>query len=145
MVALASDHAGYEYKERTKDVLRELGMAFEDVGPADATSTDYPDWGRKAAAAVSAGRCAFGILICGSGIGMSIVANKHKGVRAALCTSVEHAHLARQHNNANVLTIGERMTQWDVASQIIRAFLTTEFEGGRHQRRIDKIHSLTGL
>jgi len=144
MVALASDHAGFVYKERTKELLGEMGVQFEDLGPADASSTDYPDWAHKAARAVSDGRCEYGILICGTGIGMSIVANKHKGVRAALCTTTTHAKLARRHNNANVLTLGERTTGWEIASETIRTFLTTEFEGGRHQRRVDKIHSLTG-
>jgi len=145
MIALASDHAGYEYKEKLKKLLDEMKLPYRDFGAQSKDSTDYPDWGHKAAQAVSTGECDRGILICGTGIGMSIVANKHKGVRAALCSSATAARLARQHNDANVLTVGERVMGWECVVDVVKTFLTTTFEGGRHGRRVDKIHSLTGL
>lgn len=144
-IALASDHAGFAYKERIKKLLDELKFSYRDFGTASSESTDYPDWAHQASQAVSTGECEWGILVCGTGIGMSIVANKHKGVRAAVCESVTAARLARQHNNANVLTIGERITGWEAAADIIRTFLSTPFEGGRHARRVEKIHTLTDL
>ena len=143
MIALASDHAGFAYKERVKTTLAEMGLPFTDFGAHSNESSDYPDFGHAAATAVSKGECERGIFICGTGIGMSIVANKHKGVRAAACESVEAAELSRRHNNANVLCIGERLTTWEEAQAIVRAFLKNEFEGGRHERRVGKIHSLT--
>ena len=145
MIALGSDHAGYEYKEKIKKLLDELGLPYEDYGTSSSESTDYPDFAHKVSEAVSSHRSDRAILVCGTGIGMSIVANKHEGVRAAVCESVESARLARQHNDANVLTLGARITQWETATQIIRIFLSTGFEGGRHQRRIEKIHTLTKL
>lgn len=144
-IALASDHAGFAYKERIKKLLDELKFSYHDFGTTSSESTDYPDWAHQASQAVSAGECGWGILVCGTGIGMSIVANKHKGVRAAVCESVTAARLARLHNNANVLTIGERITGWEAAADIIRTFLSTPFEGGRHERRVEKIHTLTNL
>ncbi len=144
-IALASDHAGFAYKERIKQLLDELKFSYHDFGTASTESTDYPDWAHRASQAVSTGECEWGIFVCGTGIGMSIVANKHKGVRAAVCESVTAARLARQHNNANVLTIGERITGWESAADIIRTFLSTPFEGGRHARRVEKIHTLTNL
>jgi ribose 5-phosphate isomerase B len=145
MIAVASDHAGFEYKERVKKLLDELNLPYNDFGTASEESTDYPDWAHRASTAVSEGTCERGILVCGTGIGMSIVANKHKGIRAAVCESVTAARLARQHNDANVLTIGARITGWDSAADIIRTFLSTPFEGERHQRRVEKIHSITKL
>jgi ribose 5-phosphate isomerase B len=144
MIALASDHAGFEYKERIKKLLEEMGLKYEDFGTHSRDSTDYPDWGHRAAEAVSSGKCEKGILVCGSGIGMSIVANKHTAVRAAVCESVTAARLSRQHNNANVLALGERITGWESSVDIIKVFLSTPFEGGRHGRRVEKIHTLTG-
>ena len=143
MIALASDHAGFSYKEKIKTILDELQLPFADFGTNSNESTDYPDYGHAAALAVSKGECDRGILICGTGIGMSIVANKHVGVRAAACETIEAAELARKHNDANVLCIGERLTTWDEAQAIVRIFLKTDFEGGRHERRVAKIHSLT--
>lgn len=143
MIALASDHAGFPYKERLKTLLDELRLPYKDFGTETAESTDYPDWAHKAAGAVESGECDRGILVCGTGIGMAIVANKHKGVRAAVCESVTAARLSRLHNNANVLTIGERITGWEAATDIVKTFLSTPFEGGRHERRVNKIHSLT--
>ena len=145
MIALASDHAGYDYKERIKTLLDELKQPYRDFGTGSKDSTDYPDWAHHASASVSSGECERGILVCGTGIGMSIVANKHKGVRAAVCESVTAARLSRQHNNANILTIGERITGWESAVDIIKTFLTAQYEGGRHERRIEKIHRLTNL
>ncbi len=146
IIAIGSDHAGFDYKERIKQLLTTMGHDVRDYGPADASSTDYPDWGHAVAAAVSAGEAKTGILICGTGIGMSIVANKHKGVRAAVCESSTAARLARQHNDANVLAIGERITGWELAVDIVQAFLMTPFDGGeRHRRRVGKIHTLTNL
>ena len=145
MIALASDHAGFDYKEKLKMLLDELHQPYRDFGPPTNEQTDYPDWGHKASEAVSAGTCDVGILVCGTGIGMAIVANKHKGVRAASCESVSAARLARQHNNANVLTIGERLTGWEAVVDIVKTFLSASFEGGRHAERVAKIHSLTKL
>ncbi|HLE33501.1 MAG TPA: ribose 5-phosphate isomerase B [Bacteroidota bacterium] len=143
MIALASDHAGFPYKERLKQLLDELKLPYKDFGTQSPESTDYPDWAHKASDAIAKGECDRGILVCGTGIGMSIVANKHKGIRAAVCESVTAARLARLHNDANVLTIGERIIGWESVVDIVKTFLTTSFEGGRHERRVKKIHSLT--
>ena len=145
MIAIASDHAGFHYKERLKALLEELKMPYRDFGTDSEQSTDYPDWAHAASEAITRGECDRGILICGTGIGMAIVANKHHGVRAAVCESVTAARLSRQHNDANVLTVGERITGWESVADIVRTFLTTSFEGGRHERRVGKIHSLTNL
>lgn len=144
MIAVASDHAGFDYKEKTKQLLDEIGLPYKDFGTSSKDSVDYPDYGHQAAEAISKGECDRGILICGSGIGMSIVANKSRGVRAAECVTPEMAEVARKHNNANVLTFGERFITWETATAIIKTFLSTPFEGGRHERRVEKIHSLTG-
>ncbi|MDE3057238.1 MAG: ribose 5-phosphate isomerase B [Bacteroidota bacterium] len=143
MIALASDHAGFAYKEKTKELLTQLQIPYKDFGAHSSEASDYPDFAHAAAVSVSHGECDRGIFICGTGVGMSIVANKHKGVRAAAVESVAAAELARKHNNANVLCFGERLLQWDAAEKIITAFLNTAFEGGRHERRVNKIHSLT--
>ncbi|MGA9363837.1 MAG: ribose 5-phosphate isomerase B [Bacteroidota bacterium] len=145
MIALASDHAGYQYKERIKQLLDSLHESHEDFGATSSEPSDYPDYAHAAAEAVSRGECDRGILVCGSGIGMDIVANKSKGVRAALCTSVEMARVSRSHNDANVLVLGERITDWPTVEQIVKTWLQTKFEGGRHDRRVKKIHSLTDL
>ncbi|MBI2620095.1 MAG: ribose 5-phosphate isomerase B [Ignavibacteriales bacterium] len=145
MIAIASDHAGFRYKEQVKRVLDELGLQYQDFGTDSEQSTDYPDWAHRASEAIVSGRCERGILICGTGIGMAIVANKHRGIRAAVCESVTAARLARLHNNANVLTVGERITGWESVADIVKTFLSTSFEGGRHERRVGKIHSLTEL
>jgi ribose 5-phosphate isomerase B len=143
MIALASDHAGFAYKERIKALLAEMHLPFVDFGARSTESTDYPDYAHAASLAISKGECDRGIFICGSGIGMSIVANKHKGVRAAACETVQAAELSRKHNDANVLCLGERLVVLEEALALVRTFLTTEFEGGRHKRRVGKIHSLT--
>ena len=145
MIAIGADHAGYEMKEKIKTLLKEMGLEFRDFGTMSTESTDYPDYAHAVAESVGAGKAEYGILVCGTGIGMSIVANKHNGVRAGNVESVEAAKLAREHNNANVLALGARLTSWESAREIVKIFLTTKFEGGRHQRRIDKIHSLTNL
>lgn len=145
MIAIGSDHAGYEYKEKIKKLLSSMNLSYEDMGTDSPDSTDYPDYGHKVAEAVSRGKAERGILVCGTGIGMSIVANKHKGVRAAAAQSLEAARLSRAHNDANILCIGARVTTWVDAQEIVKVFLGTGFEGGRHQRRVDRIHSLTDL
>lgn len=144
-IAIASDHAGFEYKEKLKKFLSDLGHEVIDFGCYDTTSNDYPDFIYPAAKAVGSGKCERGIFICGSGIGVSIVANKVKGVRAARCCSIEDAELSRLHNNSNVLTFGARLISWETAMEVVKTWLETEFEGGRHERRVEKIHKLTGL
>jgi ribose 5-phosphate isomerase B len=144
MIALASDHAGFQLKEKIKRLLDELHLEYEDFGPDVEKPCDYPDYAYSAAKSVGSGRCDRGILCCGSGIGVDMVANKVSGVRSALCTSVEMADLSRRHNDANVLSLGGRLTAWEMAERIIRVWLTTPFEGGRHKIRVDKIHSLSG-
>ncbi len=141
MIGLSSDHAGFEYKEKIKALLSEMNLPCRDYGPASSEPTDYPDWAYLLCSAIARGECEKGILVCGTGVGMSIAANKHKGIRAAACESATAARLARQHNDANVLAIGQRLIGWEVAADIVRAFLTSSFEGGRHQRRVEKIHA----
>ncbi len=138
-IALASDHAGFELKEAVKNFL--TGHDVTDFGTDNSDSMDYPDTGFPAAKAVASGECERGILICGSGIGMSIVANKVTGIRAALCQTVQFAVLSRKHNNANVLVLSGRFISRYLAKDIVEAWLTTDFEGGRHQKRLDKINS----
>ncbi len=138
-LAIGSDHAGFAYKERIKEVLSQLGWAFEDKGTFSIESTDYPDYAHPVASMVESGAAAAGILICGSGNGVCMTANKHQGVRAALCWTEELAALARQHNNANVLCMPERFVDFDTAQAMVTAFLTTDFEGGRHEKRAEKI------
>src|SRR5678815_5167122 len=138
-IALASDHAGYAEKERLKGLFTELGVEFDDLGPASEESVDYPDYARKVAEQVAQGRVEQGVLVCGSGTGMAITANKVPGVRAAVAWSEETARLARQHNDANVLAIGARTTPPDDIPKIVRAWFETEFLGGRHAARVEKI------
>ena len=138
-IALASDHAGYAQKERLKSVLDELGLDVEDLGAASEESVDYPDYARKVAELVAKGEAEQGVLVCGSGTGMAITANKVPGVRAAVAWSEETARLARQHNDANVLAIGARTTPPDEIPSIVRAWFTTTFDGGRHAERVEKI------
>jgi ribose 5-phosphate isomerase B len=144
-IAVAADHGGVQYKDRIAALLREEGHEVIDFGPGSSDSCDYPDYAHPAAEAVARGEAERGIIVCGSGIGVSIVANKSQGVRAANCTSAEMARLAREHNDANVLTIGERLVDWDTARQIVEAFLATPASSNdRHRRRVEKIHTLTG-
>ncbi|MEW6368252.1 MAG: ribose 5-phosphate isomerase B [Acidobacteriota bacterium] len=139
MIAIGSDHAGFSLKERIKQALKEQALDFVDLGCPDEQPSDYPDVGKEVARGVSEGRCDRGVLICGSGIGMSIVANRQRGVRAALCHDEETARMSRLHNDANILVIGSRLTSPDLALRILRVWLATGFEGGRHLRRINKI------
>ena len=141
-IAIGSDHAGYDGKERAKQVLGSLGVEILDKGTNGPESVDYPDFGAAVGRAVASGEAERGVLMCGSGIGISIAANKVPGVRAALCWNEETARLARRHNDANVLCIGARLVEPDVAARIIRAFFETDFEGGRHQQRVDKLAKL---
>jgi len=138
-IALASDHAGYAEKERLKALLTDLGVEFDDLGTGSEASVDYPDYARAVAEQVADGRVEQGLLVCGSGTGMAITANKVPGVRAAVAWSEEIARLARQHNDANVLAIGARTTPPDDIPKIVRAWFSTEFEGGRHAARVAKI------
>ena len=141
-VVIGCDHAAYEMKEKLKAYLTRRAVAVEDAGTYGTESVDYPDYAAKVARAVVGGNAQRGILVCGSGIGMQIAANKVTGARAALAWSEETARLARLHNDANIVAVGARTTEPETVDQIIRTFLSTEFEGGRHQRRLDKI---TGL
>jgi ribose 5-phosphate isomerase B len=143
-IALASDHAAFDLKENLMNWLKSLNYEVFDFGTFSAKSCDYPDFAYPAAEVVASGNADFGIILCGSGIGMSIVCNKVKGIRAANCLTPEMAELARQHNNANILNMGARLIDFETAKEITEAFLNTEFEGGRHSLRVDKIHSKTG-
>jgi len=136
---LGSDHAGYQLKEKIKEVLREKNIAFEDKGPFSEESVDYPDFGHKVAESVQNEESNFGIAICGSGNGINMTVNKYPKVRGALCWTKEICELARQHNNANVLSIPARFISENLALEIVEAFIKTDFEGGRHERRINKI------
>jgi len=138
-IALASDHAGYAEKERLKPLLLELGLEVDDLGTASEQSVDYPDYARKVADEVAQGRADQGVLVCGSGTGMAITANKVSGVRAAVAWSEETARLARQHNDANVMAIGARTTPPGQIPAIVRAWFGAVFEGGRHADRVKKI------
>ncbi len=138
-IAIGSDHAGFEYKEKIKALLTGLGHAVTDFGTHSNQPDDYPVFIRPTAEAVARGDCERGIVLGGSGNGEAIVANRVKGVRCALCWNVESARLGRQHNNANVISLGQRMITIETAFEIVRIWLATPFEGGRHQRRIDMI------
>lgn len=141
-ILIANDHAGFGGKEVIKPILDRLGIAYQDLGTHTEESVDYPDYAQQVAEAVAAGKADAGILVCGSGIGMQIAANKVPGIRAALAWNEETARLCRSHNDANVLAIGYRTTPPDIFEQIVHTFLTTNFEGGRHQVRVNKIAAL---
>ncbi|MGY6742565.1 MAG: ribose 5-phosphate isomerase B [Cecembia sp.] len=138
-IAIGGDHAGFEYKKQLVAKLEELGYEVKDFGPFSDASVDYPDYVHPLSAAVEEGVFDQGILICGSGNGVAITANKHQGIRAALCWNEDLAALARQHNNANVLAIPARFVGYELAEKMASTFLSTDFEGGRHQNRVDKI------
>ena len=138
-IAIGSDHAGFQYKERIKAFLTERGETVKDCGTDSEESTDYPPIMRQVALAVASGDCDRGIVLGGSGNGEAIVANRVKGVRCALCWSAETAQLAREHNNANMISMGQRLISLDTALDIVRTWLETPFEGGRHARRIAQI------
>ena len=142
MIAIACDHGGYVLKEKVKAHLLEKGYEVRDFGTNSLDSCDYPDFGAPAARAVAAGECEKGILICTTGIGMSIVANKIRGIRCALCGDPLSASLTRRHNDTNVLAMGAGIIGTNLALEIVDTWLTTDFEGGRHQRRIDKVMAL---
>ena len=139
-VAIGADHAGFEYKEFLKQVLQEDGWITDDKGTHSLDSVDYPDFAHPVADMTAKGAAAFGILVCGSGEGVCITANKHSGVRAALCWNTEVAQLSRQHNNANVICLPARFVSKDEAQAMLRAFIDTPFEGGRHEKRVEKIN-----
>ena len=141
-IAIGSDHAGFEDKEKIKRQLDELGVEYEDVGTDSTESVDYPIYAQKVAEKVANGEVEQGILVCGSGNGMQIAANKVRGVRAALAWNAETARLARQHNDANVLSVPARMISPEEVSKVIESYLDAEFEGGRHARRVDEISEL---
>ena len=138
-IFISSDHAGFKLKETIKDYLRNKKVKFEDLGPKDDSSVDYPDYAHKVARKVKSSKSNVGILICGSGMGMAIAANKTKNIRAALCYSKKNTKLSRLHNNANIITLGERLINKNKAISLIKIFLSTKFEGGRHLRRVKKI------
>jgi ribose 5-phosphate isomerase B len=138
-IALASDHAGFSFKERIKSLLDSMGIAWIDCGTATPERCDYPDFAHLGAAAIQRGECERGIFVCGTGLGIGMAANRHRGIRAACCQTLEAARMSRLHNDANVLAIGERLVPWELAEEMIRLWLTTPFEGGRHEDRIAKI------
>ena len=138
-IALGSDHGGYRLKEVLKEYLLSKGYEIEDFGTTSEESVDYPEYGKSVAKYVVSGNADYGIIICGTGIGISISANKVKGARAALCHNMWTAKLTREHNDANILALGARVIGEGIALDIVDTFLSTEFEGGRHQKRIDKI------
>ncbi|MEP2670768.1 MAG: ribose 5-phosphate isomerase B [Cyclobacteriaceae bacterium] len=138
-IAIGSDHAGYEMKEGIKSLLQKKGYEVTDFGTHSTESADYPDFAHPVATAVEKGENELGILICGSANGVAMAANKHQGIRAAICWNEELASLARQHNNANVLCLPARFIKMDLAEKIVDQFFTISFEGGRHERRVNKI------
>lgn len=138
-IALAADHAGFEEKEILKKTFDEMGLEYEDFGTVSTDSVDYPDYARKVGEAVASGAFDRGVLVCGSGTGMAIAANKVPGVRAAVAWNEEIARLAREHNDANVLSVAARYTPPDEINKIVKAWLEASFDGGRHQKRVEKI------
>lgn len=142
MIAIASDHAGFALKEEVIKHLTETGVEFEDLGPYNNDSVDYPEYAEKLSNAVVEGKFDKGILICGTGIGMSMAANKVDGIRAACCSDYFSAKATRLHNNANVLCFGERVVGAGLACELVDVFLNTQYEGGRHQHRLDKMHQI---
>ena len=138
-IAIGADHAGYQLKEKLKPFFKELGWEINDLGTYSDERADYPDFAHPVALAVESKDADFGIVICGSGNGVNMAANKHQGVRSALCWNVEIAQLARLHNNANVLALPARYISVAEAQEMVKIFISTEFEGGRHAARVDKI------
>ncbi len=141
-LGVASDHAGFGLKEEIKKLLESDGHSVEDFGCLNEESCDYPDYAHKLCEALTNDACERGVLVCGTGLGMSYTANRYKGVRAALCTSVEMAKMSREHNDANVLVLGSRIIEVDLAREILKSWIETPFEGGRHLTRIRKIDGL---
>ncbi len=142
MIALANDHSGIALKDEIKKLLDKRGLEYKDFGTNTEASVDYPIYGEAVAKAVVSGECDRGIIICGTGIGISIAANKVRGARAALCTDCFMAEMTRRHNNANILALGARVLGHGLALKIVETFLDTEFEGGRHERRVDIISAI---
>jgi len=142
LIAIGSDHGGFGLKEAIKKFLEERTIPFRDFGTYSLDSVDYPDISRAVAQAVAGGECDRGIILCGTGIGVSIAANKVRGIRAALCHDTFSAQMSREHNDANVLTMGERVIGTGLALAIVEKWLATEFAGGRHARRVEKITAL---
>lgn len=140
-LAITSDHAGFALKKFLIDSGPALGVEWIDLGPDNTDRVDYPDYGYKLADAVAGGQAPMGVAVCGSGIGISIACNRNPAIRAALCTDSTMARLSRQHNDANVLCMGERLTGQEIALDMVRAFIATEFEGGRHCGRVEKLTS----
>jgi len=138
-VCIASDHAGFKFKESIKDFLISKNISIIDLGPINKNSVDYPDYAKRVSNRVKSKRSDVGILVCGSGTGMAISANKTKGIRAAVCYNLRSTRLSRLHNDANIIAIGSRLTNKNIALKLISAFLKTKFEGGRHLRRVKKI------
>ena len=138
-VCIASDHAGFRLKENIKDFLINRNISIIDLGPMNDNSVDYPDYAKKVSNRVKMKKSQVGILVCGSGTGMAISANKNKKIRAAVCYNLKSTRLSRQHNNANIIAIGSRLTKKSVALKLVYTFLETKFEGGRHLRRVKKI------
>jgi ribose 5-phosphate isomerase B len=141
-IAIGSDHAGFEYKQKIIALLQQLGHEVRDFGTNSTESVDYPLFCGPTAEAVARGECERGIVLGGSGNGEAIVANRVRGVRCALCWNVESAKLGREHNNANMISIGQRMVSWETAAEIVKTWLNTPFAGGRHQKRIDEIDAV---
>lgn len=145
MIAIGADHGGFELKEHIVKYLKDKGVEVKDYGTYNEDSIDYPDCAAPVCKAVQDGTAERGILICGTGIGISMAANKYKGIRAALCSDVYSAKMTKQHNNANIICLGGRVTGRELAFMIVDAWMNAEFEGGRHQNRIDKIHAAENL
>jgi len=143
-IVIGCDHAAYELKEKLKAFLLRRGASVEDVGPHATTSVDYPEYGKKVAELVASGRYPRGILLCGTGIGMSMVANRFPGIRAALCHDLFGAIMSRKHNDANILVLGGRVTGQTLAEEIVKVWLETPFEGGRHQDRLNLFDCIDG-
>ena len=142
MIAIACDHGAVELKKELEAMLDEMGLAYQDFGTDSSASVDYPVYAEKAARAVTSGACDKGILLCGTGLGLSLAANKVRGIRCALCGDCYSAEMARRHNNANMLALGARVIGPELAKKITQIFLTTDFEGGRHARRVGMIDTL---
>ena len=142
IIAVGCDHGGYLLKNVIKDYLEEKGYEYKDFGTHDENSIDYPDIAKPVCESVASGECTYGILVCGTGIGMNMCANKFSGIRAAQCADTFSAKMTRQHNNANVLTLGGRVIGPELAKEIVNEFLTNEFLGGRHQTRVDKMMNI---
>jgi len=142
MIAVGSDHGGFNLKTEILKYLEEKGYQARDFGTCDCTSVDYPDFGLAVAEAVKSGECEKGIIVCGTGLGISMAANKVPGIRAAVCTDTYMARMSREHNNANILALGERVVGVGLALDIVEIWLNTEFLGGRHKTRVDKISDI---